>query len=183
MILRNKYHLIVLFLGLSISCFSQSITKVYKLKSVTKNADFDYEQLQNFDALQDVEKAFKPMIEGDYKVFTFIATFKGLDIWFPPEVDKDGNRILTKQEEEKRNRKKTFHDILIVKTNLKNEIIDAYQYTLEWAEPQLSYDLFRSTNKNQKLTNGLSIEKLKFYSTQIDRKKEPLEEKGIVRLK
>jgi hypothetical protein len=77
----------------------------------------------------------------------------------------------------------TFHDILIVKTNSKNEIIDAYQYTLEWAEPELSYDLFRSTIKNQKLTNGLSIEKLKFYRTQKNHENEPLDEKGIIRLK
>jgi hypothetical protein len=187
MILIHKYCLIFLFLGLSVSCVAQSKKQVYKLKSVIQNADFDYEKLQNFDAISEIQEAFKPVKNGEYTVYTFIATFKGLGIWPPEEdnykVDKDGYRILTKGEIKQMNKLETFHDILIVKTNSKNEIIDAYHYTLEWAEPELSYDLFRSTTKNQKLTNGLSIDKLKFYRTQIGRDKEPLDEKGIIKLK
>jgi hypothetical protein len=191
MISRRKYFLIALFLGVSISCICQSKRQVYKLKSVTQNADFDYEKLQNFDDVTDVEEAFIPVQKGYFTVYTFIATFKGKRHWVPRvrtyldstdnyQVDKDG---FTKEDRIEMNKLGTFHDILIVKTNSKNEIIDAYQYTLEWAEPESSYDLFRSTTKKQKLTNGLSIEKLKFYRTQISREKELLNEKGIIRLK
>jgi hypothetical protein len=191
MISRRKYLLIALFLGVSISCISQSKKQVYKLKSVTQNADFDYEKLQNFDDVTDVEEAFIPVQKGYFTVYTFIATFKGKRHWVPRvrtyldstdnyQVDKDG---FTEEDRIEMNKKGTFHDILIVKTNSKNEIIDAYQYTLEWAEPELSYDLFRSTTKKQKLINGLSIEKLKFYRIQISREKELLNEKGIIRLK
>jgi hypothetical protein len=191
MISRRKYLLIALFLGVSISCISQSKKQVYKLKSVTQNADFDYEKLQNFDDVTDVEEAFIPVQKGYFTVYTFIATFKGKRHWVPRvrtyldstdnyQVDKDG---FTEEDRIEMNKKGTFHDILIVKTNSKNEIIDAYQYTLEWAEPESSYDLFRSTTKKQKLTNGLSIEKLKFYRTQKNHENKPLDEKGIIRLK
>jgi hypothetical protein len=186
MITRRKYFLIALFLGVSISCIAQN-TKIYKLKSVTENADFYNERLQHFDDFTDIKEAFIPGQKGYFTVYTFIATYKGLGIWSPKgdnsKVDKNGNRALTKEEIKQMNKLETFHDILIVKTNSKNEIIDAYQYTLEWAEPELSYDLFRSTIKNQKLTNGLSIEKLKFYRTQKNHENEPLDEKGIIRLK
>ena len=192
----KKVGIALIILITSIECFSQKRAN-YRLKSVVKNADFNYKKLENFDDISDVKSAFIPVKQGKYAIYTFIATSKGRAFWVPEgrksldslekldkdKVDEKRYSILTKEELKQMNKLETSHDILIIKTNLKNEIIDAYQYTLEWAEPQLSYDLFRSTNKNQKLTNGLSIEKLKFYSTQIDRKKEPLEEKGIVRLK
>jgi hypothetical protein len=177
---------------ISVESFAQ--TKIYKLKSIASNADFNYKKLEHFDDILKVETAFIPVKKGKYKVYTFIATFKDFGLWLPDEkkmsdslvkdsVDVNGYRILTKEEIKQMNKLETFHDILIVKTNSKNEIIDAYHYTLEWAEPELSYDLFRSTTKNQKLTNGLSIDKLKFYRTQIGRDKEPLDERGIIRLK
>ena len=197
MILRNKYHLIVLFLGLSISCFSQSITKVYKLKSVTKNADFDYERLRTFDEFdenKEIENAFKPLENGKFTVYEFIAIYKGKEHWIPDgqrsldtlpkyKVDKNGYRILTKEELKKMNKITNFHNIIIIKTNSKNIIVDAYRYFLEWADVFPSDELYNSSVKNQKLVDGFSVQKLKFYRVRENFPKEFLNEKGIIRLK
>ena len=77
-----------------------------------------------------------------------------------------------------------FHDILIIKTDSENKIIDAYQYTLEWAEPPLKYDVFKSSIINIPLTNNMDINLLKFirtYSWNDDNKE--LNENGIIKLK
>jgi hypothetical protein len=79
------------------------------------------------------------------------------------------------------NREKEFHDVLIVKTNQDNKIVDAYQYTLEWAEPPSACDLFKSSCKNLSLTNKMSVEKLKLVRQGCtDGSKQPFTEQGIV---
>jgi hypothetical protein len=197
MILRNKYCLIVLFLGLSSSCFSQSSTKIYKLKSITKNADFNYERLRSFDEntqIKNIEEALQPLRNGKYIVYEFLATFKGKEHWVPDgqssldtlpnyKVDKNGYRILTKEEIQKANKSVTFHNTLIIKTNSKNEIVDAYRYFLEWADVFPSDELYNCSVKNQKLVDGLSIQKLKFYRVRENFPREFLNEKGIIKLK
>lgn len=194
MILKNKYRLIVLLLGISISSNAQNSVKIYKLKSVTKNADFDYEKLRTLDEnVKDIENSFKPLRNGKFTVYEFVATYKGKEHWIPDgqtsldtlpnyKVDKNGYRILTKDELKKSNKFVTFHNILIVKTNLKNEIVDAYRYFLEWADVFPSDELYNCSVKNQRLVDRLSIKKLKFYRVRESFPKEFLNEKGIIRL-
>ena len=54
---------------------------------------------------------------------------------------------------------------MIIKTDSKNQIIDAYQYTLEWSEPPFQNDVYKSTAKNLSLTNNLQLNTLKLTKT------------------
>lgn len=121
-------------------------TKIYKLKRKAINSDFNYSKLNNIDGnikdtlnLKNLMPIFEP-VGGQYVYYQFIATFKGHSF---EELDKD------------------FHDILIIKTDNESKIIDAYQYTLEWAEPPLQFDLYRSDITNVTLEDGLDISSLK----------------------
>lgn len=79
--------------------------------------------------------------------------------------------------------KADFNDILIVKTDSKLKIIDAYQYTLEWAEPPFSYDLYRAVKQGITLTNQLPVEKLGFTRTDYFKKSErEFNESGVISL-
>ena len=145
-------------------------TKIYKLKKKTTNSDFDYLKLDDIDGnikdtlnLRNLMPIFEP-INGHYTYYQFISTFKGM-------VCCDGEGF------------KDFHDILIIKTDNENKIIDAYQYTLEWAEPPLQFDLYKSDTKNATLTNGLDISALKLTRKDYwDEKDRIYKESGRLRL-
>jgi hypothetical protein len=120
--------------------------KIYKLKKMTINSNFDYSELKDIDgsirdsvSIATVMPIFEP-VPGPFKYYQFISTFKGY--WFG-ELFQD------------------FHDILIVKTNDSNKIIDAYLYTLEWAEPPLQFDLYKVDATNLTLINDMEINALK----------------------
>jgi hypothetical protein len=119
--------------------------KVYKLISKTKNSDINYKAFKNFDNFKiykndGLKKAFNPK-KGKNDIYVFISEFKGDSF--------DGTR-------------KTFHDYLILKVDTKSElIIDGFQYTMEWAEPPAISDLYRVTEKNVKIGNGIDLNSLK----------------------
>lgn len=119
--------------------------KVYKLISKTEKSDINYKAFANFDDLKiykndGLKNAFNP-IKGKNDIYVFISEFKGDSF--------DGTR-------------KTFHDYLILKADPKSDIIiDGFQYTLEWAEPPAISDLYRVTEKNIKICNGLKLDTLK----------------------
>lgn len=125
----------------------------YKVKKIAENADFNYSKINNFcnnevyDTINDaqiwINSVFEP-IQGRFKYYQFQSTYLGMS---------------------KAEGKKEFHDILIIKTDSSNTVVDAFQYTLEWAEPPLEYDLFRSTITNIQLSNNLDIRKLGFQRT------------------
>ncbi len=125
-------------------------TKIYKLKKKTINSDFDYLKLEDIDGnikdtlnLKSLMPIFEP-INGQFTFYQFLATFKG------EAYNGDGPTLI-----------KDFHDILIIKTDNKNKVIDAYQYTLEWAEPPLQFDLYKSDCVNLILKTDLDISSLK----------------------
>jgi len=137
-------------------------TKEYKLISKTENADFNYKSLNLIDAARTREtrrNVFNP-VKGKNTVYVFTATYKGFSY---------------------DNTEKDFHDILIIKTDSKQKILDAYQYTLEWAEPPFSYDLYKASAKGLMLINQLPIESLLFrrvdYYKETDRE---LKETGVL---
>jgi len=148
-------------------------TPVYLLKKQAKNADFNYSKLDAIDEyikdtinVKNLMPVFEP-ISGAFNYYQFLATFKGKAY--------NGGEAATL---------KDFHDILIIKTDQNNKIIDAYQYTLEWAEPPLQYDLFKSSAKNLVLTDTLNIKQLKFKRTYSwSEKNTMLKENGIIKLK
>src|SRR5690606_9680859 len=105
-------------------------TKIYILQKETENSDFNYSKLDDIDGnkmdtlnARNLMPVFEP-ISGQYKYYQFLSTFVG------EGYNADGPPLF-----------KDFHDILIIKTDNENKIIDAYQYTLEWAEPPLQYDV------------------------------------------
>lgn len=146
---------------------------VYVLKKQAKNADFNYSKLNAIDEntkgaidTKNLMPVFEP-ISGTFNYYQFLATFKG-------KAYNGGEAITIKD----------FHDILIIKTDQNNKIIDAYQYTLEWAEPPLQYDLFKSSAKNLVLTDTLNIKQLKFKRTYSwNEKDKMLKENGIIKPK
>ena len=145
-------------------------TKFYILKKHTENSDFNYSKLDDIDGnkmstlnARNIMPVFEP-VSGQYNYDQFLSTFVG------QAYNADGPPLF-----------KDFHDILIIKTD--NKIIDAYHYTLEWAEPPLQYDVFKSSAKNIVLTNNMDISQLKFkrtYSWSDDNKE--LKENGIIKL-
>lgn len=147
-------------------------TQNYILKKVTENSDFNYSKLDDIDGnkidtlnARNLIPIFEP-VNGRFKYYQFLSTFVG------EGYNSDGPPLL-----------QDFHDILIIKTDNENKIIDAYQYTLEWAKPPLQYDVFESSAKNIILTNNLDIAQLKFIRTH--KWSDDIEEKenGILKLK
>ncbi|HEV8506060.1 MAG TPA: hypothetical protein VGQ53_11690 [Chitinophagaceae bacterium] len=147
--------------------------KIYILKKQTTNSDFNYTKLNDIDGnIKDTLNIinsisiFEPT-NGQFLYYQFLSTFIG------EGYNSDGPPIL-----------KEFHDILIIKTDKNNIILDAFQYTLEWAERPLQYDLFKSSAKGVVLTNNLDINHLIFKRTYSLRKdSENLNEKGTIKLK
>lgn len=141
--------------------------KKYILKNKSINSDFDYSKLDNIDQ-QNKTESFEP-IDGNFTYYKFIATFVGY-AYVAPGDSGDHNKI--------------FHDIVIIKTNDRNEVLDAYQYTLEWAELPFQYDVFKSKTENLILVDNLDIKLLKLNRTESwDEKDKLSKESGIIKLK
>jgi hypothetical protein len=142
-------------------------TQKYILKKKSINSDFDYTKLDNIDNYKKAE-SFEP-VNGKYTYYQFIATFKGQAYVAPGD---SGERI------------KTFHDILIIKTNENNEVVDAYQFTLEWAERPFQYDVYKSKTENLVLADNLDIKLLKLSRTEYWNDNDKLfKGSGIIKLK
>ncbi|MCB4800291.1 hypothetical protein [Neotamlana laminarinivorans] len=159
---------IIIFLLICNLNFGQE--KAYKLISKTENSNINYKAFKKFNDFKiyknnGLKKAFEP-INGKNDVYFFIAEYKGDSF--------DGTR-------------KTFHDYLILKTDPKTElIVDGFQYTLEWAEPPAISDLYRVTEKEQKMNNGINLNSLKMeLVTQeyISEWRRELKDNGILKLK
>ena len=144
-----------------------NLIKKYILKKKSINSDFDYQKLDNIDNHKK-EKSFEP-VNGKFTYYQFIATFKG-EAYFAP--GDSGNPI------------QIFHDILIIKTNENNEVVDAYQHTLEWAEPPFQFDVFKSSLKKLVLADNLDIKLLNLNRTEYwNEKDKKFKESGIIQLR
>lgn len=147
----------ILFLTASVNA-----QKEYRFVSKLHNADFNYDALYSIDTFSNRTEVFLPT-KGRFTVYTFMATFKGLSHRDEKEHD--------------------FHDILIIKTGKDNVIKDAFQYTLEWAERPLSYDLYQSKSSGVALSNQLSVKKLNLQRVQgVDDAERKREEEGFIKL-
>lgn len=149
------------------SATSLNEIKVYKLKKKTINSDFNYQKLENIDGLNNnLMPVFEP-VNGNFTFYQFVATLKGWSYKGDDDISL-----------------KSFHDILIIKTDKENKILDAYQYTLEWSEPPLQFDLYKSTAENLILKNDLDISSLKLIRTQYWNDKDRFQkESGLIKLK
>jgi len=119
---------------LSTNCYSQ--IKVYRLVDKSEQADIDRSKFNQLNTLGAgyhlLNEVFKP-VKGNYTVYRFIAKYKG--------------------HSHRTSKMEVFHDLIILKTNITGTILDAYQYTLEWGEVPLIYDLFTLTVNGLKLHN------------------------------
>ena len=123
--------------------------KTYTLSEKTESADINYDLFNaftDFDIYKNngLKKAFEA-VDGEFTIYIFIADYEGISF--------DGT-------------KKQFHDYLILKVNPKtNEIKDGYQYTMEWAEPPASSDLYRITKTKIHLVNNMNLSLLELERT------------------
>lgn len=107
-----------------------------------------------------MDNVFKPTA-GKYTVYRFLATYQGISYT---------------------NKQREFHDVLIVKTNNYNKVIDAYHYTLEWADSPFA-DLYESTARRLYLNDSMPVGDFKFKRLwDADRNDRALKDSGVVRL-
>ncbi len=136
--------------------------KEYRLFEKSDSADFNYGSLYSIDTFPGRRKAFLP-VKGSFTVYTFIAAYRGLS--HRDELEHE------------------FHDILIIKTDKDNLIKDAFQYTLEWTEMPVSYDLHKSRSSGLVLSNELSVKKLNLQRVQeADHSAKESNEDGVIKL-
>ena len=146
--------------------------QIFRLKKLAANADFDTVKLADIDDYTKdanyLKRIFEP-INGEYNYYQFLSTYEARTSLFPEEDLKDSIQ--------------TFHDILILKTDKENRIIDAFHYTLEWGEKPVKYDLFRSSKGGFTLTDSMNISDLKFLRTGVENENDRLlHDKGIITL-
>lgn len=73
---------------------------------------------------------------------------------------------------------------LIIKTNESDEVVDAYQFTLEWAEKPFQYDVYKSNAEKLILKDNLDINLLHLYRTEYWNDKDKLfKGNGVIKLK
>lgn len=121
------------------------VIKLYKLVKVSHNSDFDYDKLSNIDTLitpypkdSNYQIGDLPTKRGKFTIYRFIAEYSG--------PSAEGGKI--------------FHDLLIVKTDKKGRITDAFHYTLEWQDSP-SLCLYRLENKDVNFSNLTILKQLK----------------------
>lgn len=136
---------------------------VYQIKNIYQNADLNEKAIERFKKNIDLRsdkdeilKLFKP-IKGKYKVIMFMATGYG---WLHGPDKND-----------------VYHNILILKINENNEILDGLEYVLEWSEQPSTARFVRATKKGIKLQKGLKISQLDFKTFEAD---QPFKPYGII---
>jgi hypothetical protein len=116
--------------------------KTYRLAGIVQGADFDLRALGDIDALpvphppgSGSQVADIPLRRGKFLIFKYVATYAGT-------AAEAGEA--------------EFHDLLALKVGCGDEILDAWQYTREWADAP-SLDLNRMRTKGIVLRRGLSV--------------------------
>jgi len=114
---------------------------------VIQNADLDYQFLDRIDQVPPPYPAGSnyqigdlPTVKGEYTVYKYLIEYVG------KSAEKGESK---------------FHDLLVIKTDSSGKILDAYKYTLEWADsPSLA--LYRMKSKELYLKPDLKINDLGF---------------------
>jgi hypothetical protein len=131
----------------SLNSANRIVGKHYFLTDSFPNADFNYSNIDRIDSfsifgIDSIRLLFNPTA-GQFTVFQFIAEFNGVSY---------------------ENVIKLFHDILIIKINQDRKIIDAFQYTLEWGEMPVSYDLYELSRDSITLEDNMEINRLEMIA-------------------
>jgi len=141
--------LIIIFFTYKIPLFGNG---VFNLISKNTKSDINYLTIKNINSFvhgcDSMIEYFKP-VKGEYNVYIFIKEFEGMS---KREIDSITNAC------------ETYHDLIILKTNNQNLILDGFYYRLEWAEPPSQFMLFRSFCNDIKLTDRMLIKQLDFLN-------------------
>lgn len=136
--------------------------KVYRLVKIIQGGDFDQRAIARIDSLPVPYPQGSPHQIGDLPtkfgksfIYRFQATYKGMA--------SEGGEA-------------EFHDILMVKLGCNSDIIEGYQYTLEWADTP-SMDLNKVTARGIILADGIEIRDLRLVNVQTG---EPAGEDGRI---
>jgi hypothetical protein len=125
----------------------------FKLHAKYKRSDINYLAIKNINqhshGFDSVLTDFKP-VKGEYTVYLFLKEFQGTSI--------------TNMDSEEHDTPVVFHDLIILKTNRKNEILDAFFYRLEWAEVPCQFMVFRSFCETLQLVDNLNVSALNFLN-------------------
>ncbi len=118
------------------------VVKTYRLSGIVQGADFDLRTLGAIDSLpvpyppgSRTQIGKLPLRRGKYLIYNFVAAYTG--------TAAEGGAT-------------EVHDLLALKVGCGDEILDAWQYTLEWADTP-SLDLNRMRKKGLVLKKGLEV--------------------------
>lgn len=138
--------LLLITLFFSVSAQENKKPFIYQIKAVYNNANLDAKAIEKYKKRDtewndtgEVLKLFKP-IKGKYKVIFFVAADYGIS-----------------HSDEKEH---IFHELLILKVDQNNEILDGLQYVLEWAEVPFAYRLCRIAKSDIKLRKELQVSQI-----------------------
>jgi hypothetical protein len=116
--------------------------KTYRLAGIVQGADFNLETLRTIDFLpvpyppgSRTQIGELPLRRGKFLIYKFVAAYAG--------TAAEGGVA-------------EFHDLLALKIGCGDEILDAWQYTLEWTDTP-SLDLNRMRKKGLVLKKGLEV--------------------------
>ena len=146
--MMKSVYVVILPIILFFSASAQENKKsfIYQIKAVHNNADLDEKAIEKYkkravewNDTTEVLKLFK-QIKGKDKVIFFVAADYGLSHFDEKEH--------------------IFHELLVLKVNKNNEIIDGLQYVLEWAEVPTAYRLCRIAKSGIKLQKELQVSQL-----------------------
>jgi hypothetical protein len=136
--------------------------KIYRLVKIIQGGDFDRKAIAGIDSLpvpfprgSSHQIGDLPTKFGKSFIYKFQAAYEG--------TSAEGGRV-------------EFHDILMVKLGCDSDIVEGYQYTLEWADAP-SLDLNRVTAKGILLADGVEIRDLRLVNV---RSGEPSPEEGRI---
>jgi hypothetical protein len=136
--------------------------KIYRLVKIIQGGDFDRKAITGIDSLpvpfprgSSHQIGDLPTKFGKSFIYKFQATYEG--------TSAEGSRV-------------EFHDILMVKLGCDSDIVEGYQYTLEWADTP-SLDLNKVTAKGILLADGVEIRDLRLVNV---RTGEPSRDEGRI---
>jgi hypothetical protein len=141
----------------------------YRLLQTYENADINYRSMDTMSYWPTEKPYYLSMLKGftpkkgKYTVKTFMWTRNDCEF-------KDSDET-------------TCHEFIILKLDKKGKVIDGYQYTLEWAEMPLNYDLHRVTKKGVLLKDGLPVSALGFRRLEAEKGEGYLESDARLSLK
>lgn len=142
----QKIVLILCFFSFLQNVFTQNNYILFDMtekSDLIQNLKFSLDTSDKNDLLETI---FKP-VKGEFKIYRFIESYYGES----PKYLPDSTVI------------ELLNDLLVLVVNKKNQIVDGYQYSLEYAEHPSSCDLYRlDTDMKLTIDSNFKLSSLKF---------------------